>query len=350
MSEDTQKRAGLISSRVVIRVVEFAAARGHDPEQLCRSAGLSLSMLRDPNARLPFALAERVGMCAAELCNDPNLGLHLAQDVRDPRVFDAGVLLMMASPTLGEGFERMERFQRFWADGERFVRLPTPTGLCLRHVKRDALGEYQRHSDECAMAEFVLGARQLTERELAPRSVRFRHAEPADRREHDALFRCPIEFDADYAEVEIDHAWLELPLPHANETYRAIFQQQVERAIARLPSSRGLAASVRAAAQAALSSGDCSLERTARVLGVSARTMQRRLRVEGTSFAELIDALRCEMAAAYLDKQVPVPEIAWLLGYAEPSAFYHAFKRWTGTTPEQLRATREASERRSGAG
>ena len=295
-------------------------------------------MLRDPDARIPFALAERVGMRAAELCGDPNIGLHLAQDVRDPRVFDAGVLLMMASPTLGASFERMERYQRFWADGQRFALLPTAAGVCLRHLHQAELGEYQRHSDECAMAEFVLGARVLTERDIAPSVVRFRHAPPADTREHAALFRCPIEFGAEYAEVEIDRSVLELPLPHANQTYHAIFQLQVERALARLPAPSGIAEGVRAAARAALASGDCSLSGTARALGISARTMQRKLQAEGTSFAELIDALRREMAAAYLEKRVPVAEIAWLLGYAEPSAFHHAFKRWTGTTPERWRA------------
>ncbi len=333
----------MISSRVVVRVVDFAAARGHDPEQLCRSAGVALSALRDANARLPFALAERVGMRAAELCNDPNLGLHLAEDVRDPRVFDAGILLMMASPTLGASFERMERFQRFWADGPRFARLPTAGGVCLRHIHQPALGEYQRQSDECAMAEFVLGARVLTEREISPRVVRFRHAAPADTREHRALFGCPIEFGAEFAEVEFDSETLALPLPHASERYRSIFQQQVERALARLPTPSGLAAAVRAAARAALSNGGGSLEDAARAVGISARTLQRRLREEGTSFAALIETLRRELAEAYLNEKMPVPQIAWLLGYAEPSAFYHAFKRWTGTTPEQVRAARQSS-------
>jgi AraC-like DNA-binding protein len=314
-------------------VVDFAAARGHDPEQLCRSVGTHLATLRDPDARIPFGLAERIGMRAAELCADPNLGLHLAQDVRDPRVFDAGILLMMASPTLGASFERMERYQRFWADGQRFVLLPTAAGVCLRHVRRDPIGEYQRHSDECAMAEFVLGARVLTGREIAPSVVRFRHPAPADTREHAALFHCPMEFGAEYAEVEVDRATLDLPLPTANETYYAIFQLQVERALARLPASNGITDGVRAAARAALASGDCSLSGTARALGISPRTMQRKLQAEGTSFAELIDALRQEMAAAYLAQNVPVAEVAWLLGYADPSAFHHAYKRWTGTTP-----------------
>jgi AraC-like DNA-binding protein len=94
------------------------------------------------------------------------------------------------------------------------------------------------------------------------------------------------------------------------------------------------------AARAALAGGECTLAGTARVLGVSVRTLQRRLRSDGTSFAELVEALRREMAFEYLDKQLPLQEIAWLLGYSEPSAFHHAFKRWTGLTPEQARATR----------
>jgi AraC-like DNA-binding protein len=124
----------------------------------------------------------------------------------------------------------------------------------------------------------------------------------------------------------------------ANDAYCAIFQQQVDRALARLPRNSGTADAVRSAARAALAGGSCSLEGTARVLGMSARTLQRRLHADGTSFGALLDALRRELADEYLARQLSIPEIAWLLGYAEPSAFHHAFKRWTGTSPEQARA------------
>jgi AraC-like DNA-binding protein len=85
--------------------------------------------------------------------------------------------------------------------------------------------------------------------------------------------------------------------------------------------------------RAALASGGCTLAGTARGLGVSTRTMQRRLAAEGTSFAAVVDALRRELACTYLDRRVPIPEIAALLGYADGTAFHHAFRRWTGSTP-----------------
>ena len=325
-----------------MRLLEFAAARGHDPEAACRSAGLSFAAMRDPAFRVAYGSAERLSMHILELSRDPNFGLHLAQSVQDPRTFDAGLLMMMASPSLRVALERMERYQRYWGDGSRARLLVRASGVCIRYALPGASGEYQRHADECALAEVVLGARALTGRALQPNAVRFRHAAPPNIREHAALFGTQLEFAAAHTELELDNADVDAPMPHANETYRAIFQEQVERALSRLPNQSGLAQNVRDAVQAALAAGDCTLASTARTLGVSTRTLQRRLQAEGTSFAEVIDALRSELAREYLSRELPVQEIAWLLGYAEPSAFHHAFKRWTGMTPEQARGTRNA--------
>lgn len=338
MAERSRHRTGSISARLVVRVVDFAAARGHDPEAMCRSVGVSLTTLREQDARIPYPLAERIGMRALELTRDANFGLHLAHDVRDAEVLDAGVLLMMASPTLGVSFERMARYQTFWADGVRSTLIRTRNGVAVRYLLQEPLSEYQRHSDECAMTEVVLGARRLTEVELAPLAVRFRHPAPKEIGEHAALFRAPISFGARHCEIEFDRAALATPLPHANETYRRYFEAHVERALARLPGKSGVAEDVRAAARAALAGGDCTLAGTARALGISVRTMQRRLQADGTSFAELVDVLRRELAGEYLAQRLPVQQIAWLLGYGEASAFHHAFKRWTGMTPEQARA------------
>ena len=77
---------------MLVRVADFVAARGHDPEALCRSAGTTLGALRAPDARVPYALAEALGDRAVELTRDANFGLHLAQDVRDADLSDAGEL------------------------------------------------------------------------------------------------------------------------------------------------------------------------------------------------------------------------------------------------------------------
>ena len=334
---------GTLSARVLVRVANFASTRGHDPESVCRAVGLSLATLHDPEARVPYSVAEQLGHHVATITRDANFGLHLAQDVRDARIYDAGALMLMASPSIRVGFERLTRFQRFWGDGERCVLYPADEGLILRYELPGVATRPRRHADECALAEMVIGVRVLSAQDLSPRAVRFRHDAPDDIREHRELFRCAIEFGAEHTEIEFDDAVLDASMRDANDAYSAIFVEQVERALARLPPETRTSASVRAAARAALSSGHCTGSGTARSLGLSVRTMQRRLRADGTSFEEIIDALRREMALACLDKELTVPEIAWLLGYADASAFHHAFKRWTGRSPEQVRSARGTS-------
>ena len=321
------------AARIVLQLIELAVAHGHEPQALCRSVGVSWHMLQNPDATIATDAVERLSLHVAKLIGEPNVALRLAQQSSDPAQYDPGLLMMMACSCLRESLERMERMQSYWADGARLRLLPLPDGMCLRHEQPGAPSELQRLSDEAALAKIARGLCALVGNDARPRIVRFRHARPVDTREHAALFRCELVFSAEHSELELSNELLQRPLPNANEAYRKIFQRQVEHALARLPARSGLADDVREAAQAALLSGHCSLAATARRLGITARTLQRKLQAEGTSFGDLIEALRRELAEAYLAQNVPIQEIAWQLGYKTPSAFHHAFKRWTGRTP-----------------
>src|SRR3954470_14529477 len=119
---------------MVLRVVEFCRARGHDAEVLCRDAGLTAGGLAEPDARVGYDVAAALGERALALTGDDNFGLHLAADVRDTRQFDAGLLLLMASPTVGVALERMVRHQRLWGDGDRATLMRVPGGLRVRYA------------------------------------------------------------------------------------------------------------------------------------------------------------------------------------------------------------------------
>jgi AraC-like DNA-binding protein len=333
---------GTISAHLVLRVVEFCRKRGHDADTLCARVGLTREALSVPEARVSYATTARLGEIALEVTGDANFGLHLATDVRDAANLDAGALLLMTSPTVRVALERMVEHQRYWGDGDRATLVPFRGGVTARYRLKGAAGEYARHADECAMAEIVVGVQFMTGKSVRPRLVRFRHAAPKLLDEHVAIFGCPLEFNEAQTEVIFDDAVLDTPMQHANDVFFTIFQQQVERALARLPAMTRTSEAVRATVRGALSGGACTLAGTARAIGVSARTMQRRLQAEGTSFAEVVDALRREMAVAYLDRGMAIPEVASLLGYADTTAFHHAFRRWTGSSP--LRHTAPGAE------
>jgi AraC-like DNA-binding protein len=327
-----------LSAHVLLRVVQFCARRGHDPERLCNEAGLSHALLLQKEARVPYVAVERLCQHAMAVVGDEHFGLHLAEDVGDAQHYDIGVLVLMASETLGAALERFARNTRYWGDGQRLDFVRDGDAMTIRSLFPAPKGPFRRQSEECALAEVVLGARALSGAPVQPRVVRFAHDAPRDQREHRRIFDCPLEFDAEHSEVSFDGAALATPMQNANATFLAVFERQVSDTLSRLPDPARASAAVRGTAQIALLRGGVTLEQAARQLGMSPRTLQRRLQAEGTSFVEIIDSMRHEMALAYLGRGLPLPEVAELLGYSETSAFHHAFRRWTGQSPAQFMA------------
>lgn len=326
-----------LSARSALRVFAFCSKRGHDAAKLGRRVGLRLEQLR-PDDRVPYETMERLAKLALEVTGDPEFGLHLAEDVRETSEYDAGLLALMASPTLGAAFERLRSIQRYWGDGTRTTFQLRDDGLLIRYQLPGATGEYARHADECAMAELAIGIRVLAERPLFARRVRFRHRAPSSTAEHQRIFGCRLEFAAPYTEMELEPQLLETPLPHANPAFLANFDRQVAGMLSQLPELATTAAAVRESCRTRLSSPDCNVATTARLLRLSTRTLQRRLRAEGTSFARILDALRYELAMERVQCGAPAVEIADALGYADVTAFHHAFRRWTGSSPARVGA------------
>ena len=336
MKDATVHPGGTLSARLLARTFALCRRRGHDVHALFVQAGVSPDVLADPEARIPYAVVANLSEGVFALTGDENFGLHLAEDVEQTGEFDAGLLLLMASASVRVALERMVQHQRYWGDGQRTTWWPRAGGALVRYELPGAHGAHARHAGECMMAEIALGVRMLTGQALSARAVRFRHAPPQSIAEHERLFGCALEFAAPHTEIDFDDEVLDAPMRHANATFCAIFEQQVQRALARLPAVPCASADVRAALQAALGAGQCTLAGTARALGVSTRTLQRRLSDEGTTFALVLSALRRELGVAYLERGFPIAEVSALLGYADSTAFHHAFRRWNGVSPAQI--------------
>ncbi|MFO0561983.1 MAG: AraC family transcriptional regulator [Polyangiales bacterium] len=330
-----------IAAPVLARLLHYARARSIDAEAVCRSLNVDPAIFSRADARVSYVVAEAIGTRIEALSGDANFGLHLGQQVTDAIERDPGVLAMMASATVRDAIEKLLRMQRLWGDGERASASFCDDGA-LRYQWRSiaSTDPSRRHADECAMAEFVAGLRALAGDSLAPRVVRFRHEAPSDRSEHDAFFRCPLEFDRSHTGLELDRATLDAAMPHASERFEQVFLRQVERSLAALPTEQTFVDRVRAAIRETILR--CSLDVVASALSMSQRSVQRRLRDEGTTFADVHDDVRREVALELLERGEAIVSVAQSVGYRDAPAFFHAFKRWTGTTPEQARAARLA--------
>jgi AraC-like DNA-binding protein len=170
----------------------------------------------------------------------------------------------------------------------------------------------------------------------------FPHAQPADLSEYRAIYGdARLVFGAAFCGFVFDAARLDTPLPSNEPALHGVLRQHADRLLAELAPSTGLLSEVRAHVLSTLRGRPASATETAEKLGMTRRTLTRRLRVEGTSFTEVLDQARHRTAVHYLEStDHSVEDIAFLVGFSEPSPFVRAFRRWTGMAPMAYRRSR----------
>lgn len=153
------------------------------------------------------------------------------------------------------------------------------------------------------------------------------------------MFCAPLVFAQRRCELVLDPGFLELPIFLADPGMRQALEQHAQQLLDRLFSSRVLSNRVAMLLGRWITRGEpLGVDLVARHLGMSTRSLQGKRKAEGGSYQKLFDTVREKLALAYLKKpDTAVCEVAFLLGYSDQSAFNHAFKRWTGKSPQQFR-------------
>ena len=329
-------------------IARLACARldqlGKDPTVILSKVGLTPEAARDPAVRLEVRTQIKLLELAAEEVEDEWLGFHLARSF-DLREIGLVYYVMASSDQLADALRNAERYSQINNEGVR-LRFRMQDGsaviaLDYVNVDRDA----DRHHIEFWLVTLVRICRQVTNGRLSPLQLKtkhFRNRMPAEIR---TFFGVDIEFGANADEIWFPRPIALLPVVGRDECLNELLRRYAEEALARKPRER---LTVRSKAEDILSEllphGGATAAEVARRLGMSSRTLSRKLGDEGTSFAEILDQLRAALAKRYLhDKTLPISEIAWLLGYREVSSLTHAFQRWTGTTPRRFRSGQLAS-------
>jgi AraC-like DNA-binding protein len=318
------------SVRLIWPFLEIAPKDRPVTKFVCERLGLTERQLRDPDTRISLQLAANLLEDAVMRTRQRDIGL-IAAVAFDSASFGIDEYLARTRPTLRSVFEHTGRYLPLLMDGARnsfdvegdqaFTRLQLPAPM----VAHPAAYEF-------AFAVGVLRARRITgDAGLTPHEVHFLHDRPSDTTRHDELFRCPIHFGASVAQLVWSHNNLERRMPNAEPGLREILEQKADAMLARLPQAGGYAEQVLALADCELRT--ISADHISGRLGVSERTLHRRLAAEGTSYRELIERARKAAALRYLEQPRTLEEVADLLGYASTQSFQRAFRRWTGTSP-----------------
>jgi AraC-like DNA-binding protein len=253
--------------------------------------------------------------------------------------------LIASSDRLADALRNAERYSQINNEGVRlrFQMQDGTAAIALDYVNVDRHAD--RHQIEFWLVTLVRICQQVTNRGLSPLQLKIKHFRNGTPAELRAFFGVDIEFGANTDEICFPQPIALLSVVGRDEHLNELLRRYAEEALARKPRER---LTVRSKAEDILPKllphSRATASEVARRLGMSLRTLSRKLGEEGTSFAEILDQLRAALAKRYLhDESLPVSEIAWLLGYRELSSLTHAFKRWTGTTPRRFRSGQLAS-------
>lgn len=343
MARANAKRLGSLpnANGILTRLAyAHAKASGFDPRPLLKKANLTLQQINNAGLRLRVRDQIQFLNLVATALSDDYLGYHLAQQ---PDLRELGFLYYVSasSEQLGEALQQLARYSGIANEGVSATYLGgRHVGITFNYV--GVSRHMDRHQIEFFMTILLRLCRQLTGIRLVPTRVKVAHHREAPYPELTTYFGSDIEFSAPIDEVAFGPASKDLSIVSADHHLNKLLIAYCEDALSRRPNKRGsLRASVENAMVPLLPHGKASLEAIARRLGVSQRTLARRLAAERLTFSAVLDDLRRDLAEHYLaDAYLSISQVAWLLGYQEVSSFTHAFKRWTGKTPRQVRAGR----------
>ena len=304
---------------------------------LLRSSNLTIQQINDPQAPLPAGDQVALLNLVASATQDDLLGFHIAQRVE---LRELGFLyyVVASSRTLIEALQRVVRYSSLVNESViqrctvgRTIDITLDYTGISRHV--------DRHQAECWMAILVRLMRQISGRRITAQRVRFAHARSRRPRELSAYFGGRVEFGSDVDQISFSRSMGGTAVvgmdPYLNKLLVHYCEEAlVHRTLVR-QSQRTL---VENAVIPLLPHAECSARTVAQRLGLSQRTLSRRLAAEGVQFSTLLDELRLDLANRYLaETGTSISQIAWLLGYKQVSAFSKAYRRWTGLSPRMRR-------------
>jgi AraC-like DNA-binding protein len=321
------------TSQTLWRILE---SYGLDPAMVFREAGLDPEKWQEPGSRYEDDKLDAAWLRAIELSEDPCIGLRYARYFNPASLQSLG-FAWLASDSLYDALSRLVRYSRVIVSSLELELSLSGEESCLAVARTSPQGRAEDEMLDAFWAALISLCRVSLTDSFAPLRLSRCRPEPPCMADFYGLFRAPIQFGACRDEMVFRREDVERPLPTANRMLARVNEQIVADYMARLDNNR-FPDQVRARLVEILPTGSVEAEILARGLNLSLRTLQRRLAKAGTSFSELLDEARRELALRYIgEDRMSIKETTYLLGFSEPANFTRAFRRWTGMSPTGYR-------------
>ena len=326
-----------VSSRVVTELVKAVERAGVSKAEFVRAARIQPGWLESDDVRLRRAEVLELCRVALELTGDPALGLHWGEWLT-ANAFNLVSHLLAHASTLQQAVETLHRFGHLLTDQVPVELVDDGDTVELRCLDAsDQALPTRRLNAEMLM----LGLLRLVQHFGGPSTkierACFEYPAPSYRAEYTRLFDGKEHFDQPFTALAFDRALLRARSPQKDEDLYATLSDVAERRLHRMKGREAYAVRVRQHLLQQPAPHRVAMEPVARTLGVSVRTLHRRLEEEGHAYATLANDAAALVAERLLDEGRTIQEAAHAMGFSKVSSFHRAFRRWTGTTPSAFR-------------
>jgi len=321
-------------------------AYGCNTNALLEQAGVSPRALDAPYARCSLASTHKLWRLAVEATGDPGIGLRVASHITQT-TFHALSYSLSASTTLKEAFERVVRYCHVVSDAVEYAFEQRGHEYHFTIQVKSVSEKPCYEAVDALVAAHLRMCRSLLSHDYCPLRVELQRPQPQDVSCYQRILRAPIVFGAAQNRILFDRESMERQLDGGCADLAQHNDAILHQLLARIERDN-VRARVRAVLEERLQFGEPSQEEVAELLAMSSRTLQRKLGDSGTTYMEILDATRRELALAYLSRpRQSVGEVTFLLGFSANSSFTRAFRRWTGLSPSDWRARLHGMETRA---
>lgn len=318
--------------------MDLAGALGADPACIARDAGLDGNQLDIPDARVPVAVFYRLQQAFLKHTANPDFGL-LSGRVAYMETAHVLVYLASASKTLRDWLNLMPSVSSLLGD-VGVIKIARKDGEFVMEWHPEDLPSTER----CLITDNILSTTVLQMDSycllpVRPRRVDLSYARPKNIDVLESTFRAPLFFDQPRSALYYDRKVLDFPQLHVSTRIYEAVEEEFSRFFSADNSvSDPFSLALHSAIRRQIPQGECSIDSIASDMNVSRRTLQRRLKERDTNFQQLLQGVKSGLARRYLqENRLSVIEIAFLLGYGDPSSFSAAFKSWQDCTPTEYR-------------
>jgi AraC-like DNA-binding protein len=324
-----------VRSGVLAGAAELLAELGVDADELAADCGLDPAALTLPDLPAPGPAVVAFFESAAERSGCEDFGIRLASR-QDLSILGPLWMTMRSAQTVRDALQVLAQFFVAHTDGAVVGFEPQADGSAyITYSLSAGVSPRDRQTIELGLALLCNELRQHCGTAWLPRAVLLAHGPPKGRASHRRAFGPHLHFAQERNAVWIDRTCLDTALSGRSLPTHAMLKKLL---VSRVDGAQAVASKVEGAMRALMPFADCGREQVARMTHLSQRTLQRRLAEAGTSFQELRDRVRADIALKYLrQSSLQAAQIAEILGYSEPAAFTRAFKRQHGMTPSLAR-------------